>query len=51
VTGTLWFGPGVAAVCNMFPGVVGFGGYLASASARAILLGGVLQIIERLEEL
>ena len=48
VIGTLWFGPGVAAVCNVFSGVVGFGGYLATASAGAILLGGVLQISERL---
>ena len=48
VIGTLWFGPGVAALCNVFSGAVGIGGYLATASAGAILLGGVLQISERL---
>jgi hypothetical protein len=51
VIGTLWFGPGVAAVCNAFSGVVGVGGYLVTASAGAILLGGVLQISERLDDL
>jgi hypothetical protein len=51
VIGTLWFGPGAAAVCNAFSGVVGFGGYLATASAGAILLGGLLQISDRLSEL
>jgi hypothetical protein len=51
VIGTLWFGPGVAAVCNAFSGAVAFGGYLATASAGAILIGGILQISERLSEL
>jgi hypothetical protein len=51
VIATLWFGPGVAAVCNVFSGVVGFGGYLATAAAGAILIGGVLQISERLNAL
>lgn len=51
VIGTLWFGPSVAAVCNAFSGVVGVGGYLVAASAGAILLGGMLQISERLDEL
>ena len=51
VVGTLWFGPGLAAVCNAFSGVVGFGGYLATAAAGAILLGGLLQISERLDDL
>ena len=48
VIGTLWFGPGVAAVCTPAAGPVGIGGYLATASAGAILLGGILQISERL---
>jgi hypothetical protein len=48
VIGTLWFGPGVAAVCNALSGVVGIGGYLVTASAGTILFGGVLQISERL---
>ena len=51
VIGTIWFGPGVAAVCNVLAGAVGFGGYLATASAGAILLGGILQIKERLADL
>jgi predicted phage tail protein len=51
VIGTLWFGPGVAAVCNVFSGAVGFGGYLVTAAAGAILFGGILQINERLAEL
>jgi hypothetical protein len=50
VIGTLWFGPGVAALCNVFSAAVGFGGYLVTASAGAILLGGVLQISERLHD-
>ena len=44
VIGTLWFGPGLAAVCNAFSGAVGFGGYVATAAAGSILLGGFLQI-------
>lgn len=51
VIGTLWFAPGIAAICNVFSGVVGFGGYLATASAGAILLGGVIQVTERLQVL
>ncbi len=51
VIGTLWFGPGLAAVCNVFSGVIGFGGYLATASAGAILLGGILQISGGLNKL
>ncbi len=51
VIGTLWFGPGAAAVCNAFSGVVGFGGYLATASAGAILLGGLLQISESMDSI
>jgi hypothetical protein len=51
VIGAVWFVPGVAAVCNAFSGAVGFGGYLATASAGAILLGGMLQISERLADL
>jgi len=51
VIGTLWFGPGVAAVCNVFSGAIGFGGYLATAAAGAILLGGVLQISTYLVDL
>jgi hypothetical protein len=50
VIGTLWFGPGVAAVCNVISGVVAFGGYLATAAAGAILIGGILQISERLKD-
>lgn len=50
VIGAVWFVPGVAAVCNAFSGAVGFGGYMATASAGAILLGGMLQISERLED-
>jgi hypothetical protein len=49
VIGAVWFAPGVAAVCNAFSGAVGFGGYLATAAAGAILIGGLLQISERLE--
>src|SRR5947207_5774889 len=37
VFGTLWFAPGVAAVCNVFSGVICFGGYLATISAGAVL--------------
>jgi len=51
VIGTLWFGPGVAAVCNVFSGAIGFGGYLTTAAAGAILLGGVLQISTYLVDL
>jgi hypothetical protein len=51
IIGTLWFGPGVAAVTNMFSGAVGFGLYLGIAGAGAILLGGMLQISERLTDL
>ena len=51
VIGAVWFAPGVAAVCNAFSGAVGIGGYLATASAGAVLLGGLLQISERLESL
>lgn len=47
---TFWFAPAVAAVCNAFSGAVGIGGYLATASAGAILLGGLLQISERLAD-
>jgi hypothetical protein len=36
-------------VCNAFSGIVGIGGYLATASAGAILLGGLLQISERVD--
>jgi hypothetical protein len=50
IIGTLWFGPGVAAVTNMLSGAVGFGLYLAICAAGAILLGGMLQISERLQE-
>ncbi len=50
VIGAVWFVPGVAAVCNAFSGAVGIGGYLATASAGAILLGGFLQISERLAD-
>ena len=50
VVGAVWFAPGVAAVCNAFSGAVGIGGYLATASAGAILLGGLLQISERLDD-
>jgi hypothetical protein len=51
VIGTLWFGPGVAAVCNVFSGAVGFGGYVATASAGAVLIGGLVQISEQLQNL
>jgi hypothetical protein len=50
VIGTLWFGPGLAAVCNVLSGAVGFGGYLVTVSAGAILVGGILQTSERLNE-
>jgi len=40
VIGTLWFGPGVAAVCNVFSAAVGLGGYLAALAAGAILCNG-----------
>ena len=51
VIGAFFFAPGFAAVCNVFSGAVGFGGYLATASAGAILLGGLLQISEQLSDL
>jgi hypothetical protein len=51
VLGTRWFGSGVAAVCNTFSGAVAFGGYLATAPAKAILLGGWLQVSERLADI
>jgi hypothetical protein len=51
VIGAVWFVPGVAAVCNAFSGAVGFGGYLATAAAGAILFGGLMQISERLDHL
>jgi hypothetical protein len=50
VIGTLWFAPSLAAVCNVFSGVVGVGGYLVAASSGAILLGGLLQVGERLDD-
>jgi len=46
--GILWVAPGVAAVCSGFSGIVGFGGYTATAAAGAIIVGGILQIGERL---
>lgn len=49
VIGTLWFAPGVAAVINILSGAVGFGGYLATVAAGAIMVGGIVQIGERLE--
>lgn len=49
--GTLWVGPGLAAVSNILSGVAGFGIYLALASAGAILIGGFLQISHFTEEL
>jgi hypothetical protein len=51
VIGTLWFTPGLAAVTNMLSGAVGFGGYLATCGAGAILVGGILQVGERLQTL
>jgi hypothetical protein len=51
VIGTLWFGPSVAAVCNTRSGAVGVGGDLVTISAGMILLGGVLQIGERVDKL
>ena len=51
VIGTLWFAPGMAAVCNVLSGAVGFGGYLSTVAAGAIMIGGILQIGERLQNL
>lgn len=48
--GAVWFTPGAALLTNILSGVVGPGGYLATASAAAILVGGFLQISERLPE-
>ncbi len=51
-TQTLRLGPGIAAVCNaIYSGAVGFSGYIATAAAGSILLGGFLQISERLDAL
>ncbi|HUB83978.1 MAG TPA: hypothetical protein VMB03_34520 [Bryobacteraceae bacterium] len=51
VIGTVWFGPGLAAVGNVLSGAVGLGGYLATAGAGAIMAGGIMQIGERLQEI
>jgi hypothetical protein len=49
VVGTLWTGPGIAALFNAVSGFAGFGIYAATASVAAILIGGLLQISEQLK--
>ena len=51
VVGTLWFAPALVLISNVFSGAAGFGMYMVTASAGALLVGGLLQISDRVREL